>query len=152
MITVNSTILSYNKINQVQEQIPIPSPDSYIFEDKKSAQKLMPDLYDLDRIEDDYICAQRNSTPILSSKNNLRNNYFNSVLIEKSILNNYNTNKGPFKIMQPNIYSNFEDDGIESIKDPKEIRITNEKSSNKMKHCEITPRDITIKQDKKETN
>ena len=33
MITVNSTILSYNKINQVQEQIPIPSPDSYIFKD-----------------------------------------------------------------------------------------------------------------------
>jgi hypothetical protein len=69
MITVNSTILSYNKINQVQEQIPIPSPDSYIFEDKKSAQKLMPDLYDLDRIEDDYICAKRNSISILSSKN-----------------------------------------------------------------------------------
>ena len=137
MITVNSTILSYNKINQVQEQIPIPSPDSYIFEDKKSAQKLMPDLYDLDRIEDDYICAQRNSTPILSSKNNLRNNYFNSVLIEKSILNNYNTNKGPFKIMQPNIYSNFEDDGIESIKDPKEIKITNEKSSNIIKQDKI---------------
>ena len=67
MITVNSTILSYNKINQVQEQIP--SPDSYIFKDKKSAQKLMPDLYDLDRIEDDYICAKRNATYILSIKN-----------------------------------------------------------------------------------
>ena len=34
MITVNSTILSYNKIDQVQEQIPIPLPDSYIFEEK----------------------------------------------------------------------------------------------------------------------
>ena len=42
-------------------------------------------------------------------------------------INNYNTNKEPFKIMQHDIYSNFEDDGIESIKDPKEIKITNEK-------------------------
>ena len=36
----------------------------------------------------------------------------------------YNTNKRPFKIMQPNIYS---------IKDLKEIKITNEKNSNTIK-------------------
>ena len=126
MITVNSTILSYNKIDQVQEQIPIPLPDSYIFEEKKSAQKLIPDLYDLDRLEDDNIYTQRNSTPILRSKNGLRNNYFNSVLMDKSDINikNYNTNKVPVKVMQPNIYSNFDDDEyMESIKDSKEIYV-----------------------------
>ena len=126
MITVNSTILSYNKIDQVQEQIPIPLPDSYIFEEKKSAQKLIPDLYDLDRLEDDNIYTQRNSTPILRSKNGLRNNYFNSVLMDKSDINikNYNTNKVPVKVMQPNIYSNYDDDEyMESIKDSKEIYV-----------------------------
>ena len=123
MITLNSTILSYNKINQVQEQIPIPSPDSYIFEEKKSAQKLIPDLYDLDRLDDGNICTQRKSTPNLSSKNVLRKNYFNSVLMDKSILNNYNTNKVPVKVVQPNIYSNYDDDELESMKNSKEIKL-----------------------------
>ena len=135
MITVNSTILSYNKIDQVEEQIPIPLPDSYIFEEKKSAQKLIPDVYDLDRLEDDNICTQRNSTPNLRSKNGLRNNYFNSVLNDKSNIKNYNTNKVPIKVIQPNIYSNFDDECMESIKESNEIfvgenNIKNEKENN----------------------
>ena len=134
MITVNSTILSYNKIDQVQEQIPIPLPDSYIFEEKKSAQKLIPDLYDLDRLENDNIYTQRNSTPILSSKNGLRKNYFNSVLMDRSNVNiknyNTNTNKGPVQVMQPNIYSNYDDECMESIKDSKELIINDVKTKN----------------------
>ena len=137
MITLNSTILSYNKINQVQEQIPIPSPDSYIFEEKKSAQKLIPDLYDLDRLDDGNICTQRKSTPNLSSKNVLRKNYFNSVLMDKSILNNYNTNKVPVKVVQPNIYSNYDDDELESMKNSKEIKLEKKINFNNIKNPEI---------------
>ena len=122
MITVNSTILSYNKINQVQEQIPLELPDSYIFEEKKSAQKLMPDLYDLDRLENENIFFQRNSTPILGSKNGLRNNYFYSVFKDQPLLQNFNTNKVTKKIIQPNIYSNYDDNGIESIRNSKELK------------------------------
>ena len=133
MITLNSTILSYNKINQIQEQIPIPSPDSYIFEEKKSAQKLIPDLYDLDRLEDNNICPQRKSTPNLSSKNILRINYFNSALMDKSILNNYNTNKVPVKVVQPNIYSNYDDDELESMKNSKEIKFENKSNFSNIK-------------------
>ena len=137
MITVNSTILSYNKINQIQEQIPIPSPDSYIFEEKKSAQKIFPDLYDLDRLEDHNICTQRKSTPNLNVKNILRKNYFNSVLMDKSNLNNYNTNKVPVKVVQPNIYSNYdEDDELESIKNSKEIKYENKNNFNNIKNSE----------------
>ena len=125
MITMNSTILSYNKINQVQEQIPLELPDSYIFEEKKSAQKLIPDLYDLDRLEGENIVIQRNSTPNLSSKNGLRRNYFNSVLMDISLSKNYNTNKVAQKVMQPNIYSNYEDVGIESLKEEKDFNNSN---------------------------
>ena len=122
---MNSTILSYNKINQVQEQIPLELPDSYIFEEKKSAQKLIPDLYDLDRLEGENIVIQRNSTPNLSSKNGLRRNYFNSVLMDISLSKNYNTNKVAQKVMQPNIYSNYEDVGIESLKEEKDFNNSN---------------------------
>ena len=125
MITMNSTILSYNKINQVQEQIPLELPDSYIFEEKKSAQKLIPDLYDLDRLEGENIVIQRNSTPNLSSKNGLRRNYFNSVLMDISLSKNYNTNKVAQKVMQPNIYSNYEDVDIESLKEEKDFNNSN---------------------------
>ena len=111
MITVNSTILSYNKINQVQEQIPLELPDSYIFEEKKSAQKLIPDLYDLDRLEDENFFLKRNSTPILSSKNDIRNNYFNSVLNDPSMIK-----------IKRNIYSNFDDIGIESLKESGDLK------------------------------
>ena len=117
MITMNSTILSYNKINQVQEQIPLEIPDSYIFEEKKSAQKLIPDLYDLDRLEEENIYIQRYSSPILGSKNRLRNNFLNSVEMKNSPIKNYFTNNVAKKVIQPNIYSNFDDIGIESLDD-----------------------------------
>ena len=125
MITMNSTILSYNKINQVQDQIPLEVPDSYIFEEKKSAQKLIPDLYDLDRLEGENIFIQRNSTPNLSSNNHLRKNYFNSMLMDISLSKNFNTNKVAQKVMQPNIYSNYEDVGIESLKEEKDFNNSN---------------------------
>ena len=125
MITMNSTILSYNKINQVQDQIPLEVPDSYIFEEKKSAQKLIPDLYDLDRLEGENIFIQRNSTPNLSSNNRLRKNYFNSMLMDISLSKNFNTNKVAQKVMQPNIYSNYEDVGIESLKEEKDFNNSN---------------------------
>ena len=108
MITMNSTILSYNKINQVQEQIPLEIPDSYIFEEKKSAQKLIPDLYDLDRLEEENIYIQRYSSPILGSKNRLRNNFLNSVEMKNSPIKNYFTNNVAKKVIQPNLYSNFD--------------------------------------------
>ncbi len=108
MITVNSTILSYNKINQIEEQVAMPLPDSYIFDDKKSVKKLIPDLYDLDRLEDERTFIQRNSTPNLNSNNNLRNNYFNSMLVTQSSNNNFNTNNNNFRQKFQNIYSNNE--------------------------------------------
>ena len=108
MITVNSTILSYNKINQIEEQVAMPIPDSYIFDDKKSVKKLIPDLYDLDRLEDERTFIQRNSTPNLNSNNNLRNNYFNSMLVTQSSNNNFNTNNNNFRPKFQNIYSNNE--------------------------------------------
>ena len=123
---MNSTILSYNKINQIQEQIPLELPDSYIFEEKKSAQKLIPDLYDLDRLEGENIFFQRNSTPNLSSKNCLRKIFYNSALMnDQSIPQNYNTYKISKKVIQPNIYNNYDDISIESLKDKKNSKYEN---------------------------
>ena len=141
MITMNSTILSYNKINQVQDQIPLEIPDSYIFEEKKSAQKLIPDLYDLDRLEDENEYIQRNSAPILGSRNKLKNYFLNSVELNKSFPKNYFTNNVAKKVIQPNIYSNYDDIGIESL-NVEQDNIENESKKQKEENNNIYENEI----------
>ena len=105
MIALNSTILSYNKVKEIEEFKPMQPPESIIlFEEKnnKSFQKFIPDIYDLDKIDFTNNINNSNSMPTIKSKNDLKNNFLNSILItnnldekkEKEIypINTYNNN------------------------------------------------------------
>ena len=104
MITLNSTLLSYNKVNEIEEFKPILPPDSIdIPEDlnNHSFQHFIPDLYDLDKIEFNNKKFQRNSSPIINNKIKIKNYFFNSIIMKqidkKDKLNEY---------IPLNIYSN----------------------------------------------
>ena len=143
MITLNSTILSINKIKEIEEYRPILPPDSiYIPQESnnRSFQKFIPDIYDLDKIEFNDLKPQRNSGPILRNQTTLNNYFLNSMIMmqndkkdkyiesfpiniysndkEKSIIN-INTYKETEQIENTNIYQNqknkINDDIINNI-------------------------------------
>ena len=107
MITLNSTILSYNKVKEIEEYKPIQPPESIFMPDEKnnkSFQKFIPDLYDLDKIDFTDKIIHRNLTPNeIRTQNNLKNNFLNSTLMinpeEKKIynINIYNNNSNQSK-------------------------------------------------------
>ena len=71
MITLNSTILSYNKVNEIEEFKPVLPPDSIDLPEElnnRSFQNFIPGLYDLDMIAFNTKKFQRNSTPIINNK------------------------------------------------------------------------------------
>ena len=123
MITLNSTILSYNKVKEIDEYKPILPPESiYIPEDinNRSFQSFIPDKYDLDKIDFNDIKYQRNSTPITKNKSHFKKYFLNSFMImnqnqiqsekkdkymESLPINIYNNEKS-FKINNYNYYDN----------------------------------------------
>ena len=104
MITLNSTILSYNKVKEIEEYKPMLPPDSiYLLDEKnnRSFQKFIPHIYDLDEIDFHDKLVKSNSSPIIKAHNNLKNNFLNSILI----INQGNENNKDKEISK-NIYKN----------------------------------------------
>ena len=85
MITLNSIILPYNEIKEIDEYKPMLPPDSiYVPENlaNKSFQKLIPDKYDLDKIEFNDLKIQRNSAPIKRDQEQyIKNNFYSTIMI-----------------------------------------------------------------------
>ena len=100
MLTLNSTILSYNKIKEIEEFKPMLPPDSiYITEDlnNRSFQKFLPDIYDLDKIEYNDFKYQRSSTPVFKNQSYFKKKFLNSIIMNqfdkktpKNVYNKYN--------------------------------------------------------------
>ena len=92
----NSLILSYNKIQEIEEFKPILPPDSiYLSNESKnlSFQHFLPDVYDLYKIESPEIKYEKNLTPINKNKIKLKNYFFNSIMVhqidKKDSINTY---------------------------------------------------------------
>ena len=104
MITLNSTILSYNKVKEIEEYKPMLPPDSIYMLDEKnnhSFQKFIPNIYDLDEIDFNKKLVQSNSSPIIKTYNGLKNNFLNSIIII-----NQGNEKNKDKEIVKNIYKN----------------------------------------------
>ena len=159
MITMNSTILSFNKVKEIEEYNPILPPESIYNEEIKntSFQNFIPDKYDLDKIEFNNLNYERSSTPIAKNNYNLKSLFYNSILIsqidkkEKYIeslpINIYNNEKEKSinygkikeikyardKIETSNIYQNqknkIEDDIKNNLNIKKEILAKNNKKN-----------------------
>ena len=127
MITLNSTILSYNKIKELDEFKPILPPDSiFIPEEKKlnhSFQKFIPDKYDLDKIGLNDLKYQRNSAPTTPTRNpiQLKSYFYNSIIFSP------NAKKDKYIESMPiNIYNNEKERSIININNYREIDTTKE--------------------------
>ena len=75
MLALNSTILSYNKVNEIEEFEPILLLDSIDMPEEfnnLSFQNFIWDLYGLDKIEFTNKNVQRNSTPIINNRIKLK--------------------------------------------------------------------------------
>ena len=120
MITINSTILSYNKIKEIEELCPNLPPDSFSLpqeSNNRSFQKFIPDKYDLDKIEFN-VEKQRNSCPFLKNQNTLKKYMLNSMMIMQ------NDKKDKFEKIESlpiNIYNNEKEKSILNINNYKEI-------------------------------
>ena len=109
MITLNSTILSYNKIKEIEEYKPMLPPNSiYIpFEaSNRSFQKFIPDIYDLDKIEFNDFNISRTFTPKAQIHGRFKNFFNTSMIIKKS-----NRNEKYIESF-PNIYTNEREKSI----------------------------------------
>ena len=103
MITLNSTILSYNKVKEIEEYKPMLPPESICFLDEKnnhSFQNFIPHIYDLDEIDFNNKLVRKISSPIIKTHNDLKNNFLNSMIINQA--NEKDKDKDIFK----NIYNN----------------------------------------------
>ena len=109
MITLNSTILSYNKVKEIEEYKPVDPPNSIDLEElnNRSFQSLIPDKYDLDRIEYNNLKCQRNSTSVAKSQINLKSLFYNSGFTSQSEKNHKYAESLPI-----NIYNNQKDKNI----------------------------------------
>ena len=120
MITLNSTILSYNKIKEIEEYKPMLPPDSiYLLDEKNnhSFQKFIPHIYDLDEIDFHNKLVQSNSSPIIKTHNGLKNNFLNSIII---------INQGNEKNKNKEIYNNIYKNPSVNSKNTKKIIYTEE--------------------------
>ena len=118
MITLNSTILSYNKVKEIDEYKPILPPESITLLDEKnnhSFQKFIPNIYDLDEIEFNKKLVQNNSSPEIKEHNDLKNQFLNSIMIQGNEKERGND-------IEQNIYYN----STETFKNTKNIIITEE--------------------------
>lgn len=118
MITLNSTILSYNKVKEIDEYKPMLPPESITLLDEKnnhSFQKFIPNIYDLDEIEFNKKLVQNNSSPEIKEHNDLKNQFLNSIMIQGN-------ENGRGKDVEQNIYSN----STENFKNSKNIIYTEE--------------------------
>jgi len=118
MITLNSTILSYNKVKEIDEYKPMLPPESITLLDEKnnhSFQKFIPNIYDLDEIDFNKKLLQNNSSPEINEHNDLKTNFLNSMM-------NQGNEKERGKEIEQNIYSNT----TENIKNAKNIIFTEE--------------------------
>ena len=114
MITINSTILSYNKIKEIEELCPNLPPDSFSFpqeSNNRSFQKFIPDIYDLDKIEFN-VEKQRNSCPFLKNQNTLKKYILNSMIM---IQNDQKEKNEKVESMPINIYNNEKEKSIINI-------------------------------------
>ena len=113
MITLNSTILSYNKVKEIDEFKPMLPPESITLLDEKnnhSFQKFIPNIYDLDEIDFHKKLVQSNSSPEIKEHNDLKVNFLNSMM------NQLNEIEGG-KDVEQNIYCN----STQNIKNAKNI-------------------------------
>ena len=126
MITLNSTILSYNKIREIDEYKPMLHPDSiYIPDDSnnRSFQKFIPDIYDLDKIEFNDLNIRRTLTPKTQNQTQLKKYFGNSVIL------NEKEKKDKYIESYPNVYSNEKEKSIH-IKNFNEIDFRKEEIQN----------------------
>ena len=126
MITLNSTILSYNKIKELDEFKPILPPDSiYIPEEHKhnhSFQKFIPDKYDLDKIGFNDLKYQRNSAPTTARNQiQLKSYFYNSIIFSP-----IKKKDKYIESMPINIYNNEKERSIININNYRDIDITKE--------------------------
>ena len=120
MITINSTILSYNKIKEIEELCPNLPPDSFSFpqeSNNRSFQKFIPDKYDLDKIAFN-VEKQRNSCPFLKNQNTLKKYILNSMIM---IPNDKRDKYEKIDSSPINIYNNEKEKSILNIDNYKEI-------------------------------
>ena len=118
MITLNSTILSYNKVKEIDEYKPMLPPESITLLDERnnhSFQKFIPNIYDLDEIDFNKKLAQNNSSPEIKEHNDLKKQFLNSVMVQGN-------EKERRKDLEQNIYCN----STENFKNAKNIIYTEE--------------------------
>ena len=118
MITLNSTILSYNKVKEIDEYKPMLPPESITLLDERnnhSFQKFIPNIYDLDEIDFNKKLAQNNSSPEIKEHNDLKKQFLNSVMVQGN-------EKERRKDLEQNIYCN----STENFKNAKDIIYTEE--------------------------
>ena len=123
MITLNSTILSYNKVKEIDEYKPMLPPESITLIDEKnnhSFQKFIPNIYDLDEIDFNKKIVPSNSSPNIKEHNDLKNKFLNSIMIQGN-------EKERGKDLGQNIYCN----STENYKKAKNIIYTEEESFGK---------------------
>ena len=86
MITLNSTILSYNKIREIEEYKPMLPPDSIYIQNEsinRSFQKFIPDIYDLDKINFKDFNLRRTLTPRVQNQEKIKKYFGSSIIINK---------------------------------------------------------------------
>ena len=123
MITLNSTILSYNKVKEIDEYKPMLPPESITLIDEKnnhSFQKFIPNIYDLDEIDFNKKLVPSNSSPNIREHNDLKNQFLNSIMIQGN-------EKERGKDLGQNIYCN----STENYQKAKNIIYTEEESFGK---------------------
>ena len=126
MITLNSTILSYNKIREIDEYKPMLPPDSIYIPGESnnlSFQKFIPDIYDLDKIEFNDLNIRRTLTPKTRNQTQLKKYFGNSVIL------NEKEKKNKYIESSPNVYSNEKEKSIH-IKNFNEIDFRKEEIQN----------------------
>ena len=106
---MNSTLFSFNKVKEIEEYKPMIPPDTIYNEESnnRSFQSYIPEIYDLDRIEFNYLKCQRNSTPTI--KNNIN---FNNIFYESTFINQREKIDKYVESLPINIYNNEKQENI----------------------------------------
>ena len=127
MISINTTILSYNKVKEIEEYKPILPPESIYPEESnnRSFQNFIPDKYDLDRIEFNNLNCERSSTPLAKNQINLKSLFYNS-----EFLSPIEKKHKYIESLPMNIYNNEKEKSID-LNNNKEIKYVKDKIQNK---------------------
>ena len=123
---MNSTLFSFNKVKEIEEYKPMIPPDTIYNEESnnRSFQSYIPEIYDLDRIEFNYLKCQRNSTPTI--KNNIN---FNNIFYESTFINQREKIDKYVESLPINIYNNEKQENIKYDK-YKEIEFNRDNMQN----------------------